>query len=158
MLIWDGRTNTIRSSRFGRSPSSRGAPYLDPYGDPGAGLRALETQGRLRVAGTVSFHGRPAYRLASGDVKGIVPGRTESIEYVVDAETYLPLASRFTDVGESGDEIEISIRYLVYERLPLNARTREQLDLDPHPGAKCDPQAGEIMGRGSLGFPNPCAR
>src|SRR5215208_1578332 len=55
-------------------------------------------------------------------VKSIVHGRTERIGYLVDAETYLPLASRFTDVGGPGDRIELSTRYLVYERLPLNDR------------------------------------
>jgi hypothetical protein len=49
-------------------------------------------------------------------------------------------------------------RYVVYARLPLNARSRAKLDLDPHPGARCAPGADKIMGRGTLGFPNPCAR
>ena len=147
----------IMSRRFGSARSSRGAPNIDPYGDPGAGLRALEAQGRLRLAASGEVDGRRAYRLVSGDVKG-GGGFTERVEYLVDAETYLPLASIYTATSAEGDRRELHTRYLVYERLPLNARTRTLLDLDPHPNAKCERGAGEIMGRGTLGFPNPCAR
>jgi hypothetical protein len=47
------------------------------------------------------------------------------------------------------------IKYLVYERLPFDGRSRAQLALDPHPGAKCAPEAGKLRDR-ALGFPNPC--
>lgn len=57
-----------------------------------------------------------------------------------------------------GRGFDISIRYLVYERLPLNARTREELDLDPHPGAKCSPMFNGKRKAERVGFPNPCAR
>ncbi len=53
--------------------------------------------------------------------------------------------------------IDFSIRYLVYERLPLNARSRAQLDLDAHPGARCSPSTGETRRYGVVGFRNPCA-
>jgi hypothetical protein len=95
-------------------------------------------------------------------VSGVVPGATkdyeESVEFLVDSETYLPLAERRSVRPRSGAEIEFRNRYLVYERLPLNARTREQLDLDPHPGARCSPHTGDVKGRRAPGFPNPCAR
>ncbi len=158
MLIWDGVTNTITSSRFGTSSGGRGVPSVDSSGDLGQGLRALEAQGRLRVAGTTVVNGRRAYRLTSGTVEGHVAGIRERLEYFVDADTYLPLASRYTEVGDTGNRTELSSRYLVYERLPLNASTGKLLDLDPHPGAKCGRDADKVMGRGSLGFPNPCAR
>lgn len=159
MLVWDGITNTIVSRRFGYSPGVSGVPSVDPSGDLGEGLRALEAQGRLRVAGTTEVDGRRAYRLTSGTVEGPVGDTKERLEFVVDAETYLPLVLRYTQVGvETGNRSVLTSRYIVYERLPLNDRTRRLLDLDPHPGAKCGPEADEIMGRGSLGFPNPCAR
>jgi hypothetical protein len=157
MLTWDARTNTITSVRFGTSRGSRGAPGLDQFAGPAAQLRALEAQGRLRSAGTVEVGGRRAYRLVS-DTARVSGGVRERSEFLVDAETYLPLASRYRQAGpENG--YELITRYLVYERLPLDSRSEAKLDLDPHPGAKCAPHAGEIMGRGgSLGFPNPCAR
>jgi hypothetical protein len=156
MLTWDARTNTITSIRFGSSRGSRGAPGLDQFAGPAAQLRALEAEGRLRSAGTVEVGGRRAYRLVS-DTERLSGGVRERSEFVVDAETYLPLSSRYRAAGpENG--YELITRYLVYERLPLDSRGKAKLDLDPHPGANCAPHAGEIMGRGTLGFPNPCAR
>jgi hypothetical protein len=158
MVRWDARANTIYSGRFGTLPGNRGAPSLDPNSDPGATLRALEDQGRLRLDGTVDVDGRRAYRLVSGTVPSKFRGSRESVEFLVDADTYLPLASRFVERARPGHRYELIIRYLVYKRLPLDARSRAKLDLDPHPGAKCALGADETMGRGSLGFPNPCAR
>jgi hypothetical protein len=156
MLSWDARTNTISSIRFGSSRGSRGAPGLDQFAGPAAQLRALEAQGRLRSIGTVEVGGKRAYRLVS-DTERVRGGVKERSEFLVDAETYLPLASRYRTEGpENG--YELLTRYLVYERLPLDSRSEAKLDLDPHPGAKCAPLADEIMGRGTLGFPNPCAR
>lgn len=157
-MRWDASTNTIYSNRFGRVTPSRGAPSIDPFGDPGTSLRAFEAQGRLRLARKTRVDGRDAYRLTSGAVEGFAPRTRERVVFVVDAETYLPLSVRFSNRSPDGGRLEIFVRYLVYERLPLNARTRAQLDLDPHPGAKCAPEADKTMGRGSLGFPNPCAR
>lgn len=156
-LSWDARNNTIVSMRFGFSSSSRGAPYLDQFADPGTQLRSLEEQGRLHAAGTTEVDGRKAYRLSSGTVPGSGPHGKERIVFLVDAETYLPLASRYTH-SNGKHRYELFTRYVVYRRLPLNARGRAKLDLDPHPGAKCAAGADKIIGRGTLGFPNPCAR
>ena len=48
-------------------------------------------------------------------------------------------------------------RYLAYEHLPLDARSRSDLDLDPHPRATCATGAGELRGPRGLGNPNPCS-
>ena len=80
------------------------------------------------------------------------------MEFLVDTETYLPMAERRWLRMRAGAEVRSSTRYLVYERLPLNPRSRAQLDLDPHPGASCAPHTGDVRGRRSPGFPNPCAR
>jgi hypothetical protein len=157
-MRWDAGSNTIYSNRFGSVTGSRGAPSIDPFGDPGAGVRAFEAQGRLRLAGRTRVEGRDAYRLTSATVEGFARGTRERVVFIVDADTYLPLSTRFHLRGPDGSRLDLYIRYLVYERLPLDARSRAQLDLDPHPGAKCAPGADETMGRGSLGFPNPCAR
>jgi hypothetical protein len=91
-------------------------------------------------------------------VPGPIRGADESVEFLVDSETYLPLAELRTLRLRSGEAIRFRHRYLVYERLPLNARSREQLDLDPHPGARCSRGAWDVKGRRGPGFPNPCAR
>jgi hypothetical protein len=57
-----------------------------------------------------------------------------------------------------GSTARVYERFLTYEQLPLNDRTEEELDLDPHPGAKCAPFAGEMTGKRDVGFPNPCKR
>lgn len=83
-------------------------------------------------------------------------------------ETFLVAWRRLDDVPvdalpshrtRSGGGVDFFTRFLVYERLPLDAESRAQLDLDPHPGAKCSPGAGRLKGRrAAIGFPNPCAR
>jgi hypothetical protein len=158
VLVWDARTNTISSIRFGNSHGNRGAPSFDRFEDPAAALRAFEARGQLRLAGETHVDGRDAYRLSSGMVEGFVPRTEERVVFVVDAETYLPISMHFSQRSPDGGRMDIFVRYLVFERLPLDARTRAQLDLDPHPGAKCAVGADRTMGRGSLGFPNPCAR
>jgi hypothetical protein len=156
VLMWDAGSDTIILGGFAVGRGTAGAPALDPYADPGAQLRALEQQGRLRLAGTTRVGDRPAYRLVSGTVLGTTKGEEVSTEFLVDSETYLPLAQHRSIRHSSGKGFEFSTRYLVYERLPLNSRTREELDLDPHPSATCSP-SGKLK-LGPLGFPNPCAR
>lgn len=150
-LRWDGRTNTITESGFGGGGDDGGAA-LDSFQSPGAQLRDLQEQGRLRMAGTAEVDGAPAYRLASDRLD---PGY--AIEYTVDAETYLPLARRITIELDDGKTLEAVTRYQVYEQLPLNPETERLLALDPHPGAKCSEFAHELAGDPDLGFPNPCA-
>jgi hypothetical protein len=153
MLGWDRQEDTIREMGFGFD--SGPVANLDPLGDPGAQLRALEEQGRLRLAGTTEVDGRRAYRLESGPVT--LPGERETEHrtvFLVDAETYLPLVKRHT-LDTSAGKATLLSHYTVYERLPLNEETSELLALDPHPGAKCS-RAGASAEE--LGFPNPCAK
>ena len=154
VVAWDSRSNRIVRMGFAFNP--RGIPLIDPHADPGASLRELEAEGRLRAAGTETVAGISAHRLDSGWVEGITRRTRARIVFLVDPETYLPLASRFTHGLIGGDEVRVATRYLVYERLPLNARTRGLLDLDPHPGAICAPGADKPLPRGSLGFESPC--
>jgi hypothetical protein len=164
LLRWEARSNTITEGGFGRGrDTGAGAPVLDPFSEPGAQLRTLEEQGRLRVAGTTRVGDERAYRLVSGPVSHPqLRNGEERVEFLVDADTYLPLALRYSSVHRSSDpefpisRIDIFIRYLVYERLPLNEKNRAFLDLDPHPGAKCSDFAHELRGDKGVGFPNPC--
>jgi hypothetical protein len=163
-LRWDAWTNTISEGAFGPSPD-HGAPVLGFFGDHGAQLRRLQAQGRLRVAGTTRVGQRRAYRLVSGPVRTPDYDRGEErVEFIIDADTYLPLAQRFslrgrsTEPGHPKFRIQVNSRFLVYERLPLNPRNRKLLHLGPHPGAKCSEFAHELSGRRGVGVPNPCAR
>jgi hypothetical protein len=155
-LRYDPRENAILPSGFGRSSDSDTVPDLDPFADPGARLRQLEQRGRLRLADTTTFAGRRAFRLVSGSATRWRGFTFERVEYLVDADTYLPLAHRVSARVDTGGTYRLSTRYLVYERLPLNRRSRRQLDLDPHPGASCAAGAGELRGERAPGFPNPC--
>jgi hypothetical protein len=158
LLRWEVHSNTISEAGFAVGSDTSGPPRIDPFGDPGTALRTLEQQGRLRLAGTTRVGNRTAYRLVSGVVPGTATGEKDSVEFLVDSQTYLPLVQRHR-VGGSERGITFVTRYLVYERTPLNARSRRQLDLDPHPGAKCSENAGKLKGRrAEIGFPNPCAR
>jgi hypothetical protein len=155
-LAYDARTNRIYEVGFGRNPSVKGAPEADPF-DPARSLRQLEAEGKLRVAGRVEVDGRPAYRLVSGNVPGF--GHTvQRAMLLVDAETYLPREQRLFVRAPNGETMRVRWRYLTYERLPLNANTESLLDFHPPAGAKCRPGTDKLIRKGSLGFPNPCAR
>jgi hypothetical protein len=155
-LRYDPRQNTITESGFGRAPDADAVPDIDPFGDPGAQLRALQEQGRLRLAGTTRVGGRRAHRLVSDSTTHWRGFAFERVEYLVDSETYLPLSQRVSARVDSEQTHNLFTRFLTYERLPLNAHSRGQLALDPHPGAECSPSAGDLDGDRELGFPNPC--
>jgi hypothetical protein len=154
-LMYDARENQIFQSGFGRA-TIKGAPTVDPF-DPGRSLKELEAEGRLRVAGEVNVDGRRAYRLVSGDVPS-AGHAIQSTEIVVDAETYLPIRQRLFVRAPNGESARVTWDYLTYERLPLNERTSALLDFDPPRGAKCAPHTDRLIRKGSLGFPNPCAK
>jgi hypothetical protein len=139
LLTYDARANTIRHTRFGRSPG-RGAPTLVPGADPGRTLRSLQAQGRLRLAGKTRVGDRDAYRLVSRPVPGLAKGTVQRYEYVVDSQTYYPLLVHY----RSGT-LRLTVRYLVYERLPFDASHRKLLKLDPHPGAKEYDRYGRLV-------------
>jgi hypothetical protein len=155
-LSYDARENKIMQMGFGFAPSAKGAPGVNPF-DPGRSLREAQAAGRLRVAGRVELDGRPAYRLVSGTVSGS-GGDLQRTVLVVDAETYLPREQRLFLRAPNGERYRIRWHYVVYERLPLNDETESLLDFDPPPGAKCEPGTDKLIRKGSLGFPNPCAR
>jgi hypothetical protein len=155
-LRYHPRENTVYPSGLGRAHDADPVPEIDPFADPGARLRQLERQGRLRLAETTRFAGRRAYRLVMDSPARWRGFTFERVDYLVDSETYFPLAQRVSARVDSGRTYRYVARYLAYERLPLDARSRAQLDLDSHPGATCAPGAGKLRGDRGLGFPNPC--
>jgi hypothetical protein len=127
---------------------------LDPSGDPGATLRALEARGALRVERETKVGDRRGYRLVADPIEA--GGGTHRFEYVVDSETYLPLTLRYSMTR--GEQVfGYDIEFLTYERLALDAKSEASLDLDPHPDAKCAANADDA-GEEDLGFANPCKR
>ena len=82
------------------------------------------------VDGRVRVEGRDAIRLVWNAGRSV---------YLVDADTYDPI--RFRTTTDRGTQ---TIRFLVYETLPVNVRTRALLSLRAqHPGARVnrDPRA-----------------
>ncbi len=155
LLRYDPRQNTLYPSGIAWGEDADELPVIDPAGNPGANLRELEARGLLHVAGPAEIRGRRAYRLESGPIRRSGDG-TARFEYVVDSETYLPMRQRYS-LRRGSQILGFVSEFLVYERLPLDARSRARLDLDPHPGATCAIGAGEARKR-ELGFANPCSR
>jgi outer membrane lipoprotein-sorting protein len=86
-------------------------------------ILALLRSGRVQVTGHVTVDGRDAIRLESLDGKKV---------YVVDAATYDPI--EWTTTGDAGG---VTLRFPVYEQLPVNAESLKLLDLqDQHPDAQ----------------------
>jgi hypothetical protein len=88
-----------------------------------AEILALLDSGRVRVIGHVHVDGRDAIRLESLDGKKV---------YVVDASTYDPI--EWTTTGDGGS---VTLRFAVYEELPVDTQSLALLDLETqHPGAR----------------------
>lgn len=84
---------------------------------------ALLESGRVQVIGRVTVDGREAIKLESLDGKKT---------YIVDAATYDPI--EWTTTGDGGG---VTLRFPVYEELPVDAQSLKLLDLqDQHPAAK----------------------
>jgi hypothetical protein len=85
-------------------------------------ILALLDSGRVRVTGHVTVDGRDAIRLESLDGRKV---------YIVDASTYAPI--EWTTTGPTGG---VTLRFGVYEELPVDGRSRALLDLEAqHPDA-----------------------
>ena len=95
-------------------------PPADPFRTE---ILALLKSGRAQVTGHVEADGRDAIRIESPDGKHV---------YLVDAETYTPI--EWTSTGDGGS---VTLRFPVYEELPVNADSMQLLDLvAQHPDAQ----------------------
>jgi hypothetical protein len=84
---------------------------------------ALLKSGRVRVTGHVVVDGRDAIRLESLDGKKV---------YIVDATTYDPI--EWSTTGDGGG---VTLRFPVYEELPVDPQSMQLLDLETqHPNAQ----------------------
>ena len=136
--MYDPARDRIIHVRVGRMSNDR-IPFFDPNGDPAAGMRKLEREGRLRLVGSERFEGKRVYRLTSGPFR--LGGLRHQIDYLVDAGSYYPVFMRWVGLGKR-ERVLSETRYLTYERLPFDAEHRELLKMDPHPGAKVIPLPG----------------
>jgi outer membrane lipoprotein-sorting protein len=103
-----------------RAQESAGGVLPDEFR---AEILALLESGRVVVTGHVTVDGRDAIRLESLDGKKT---------YIVDAATYDPIEWKTT--GNGGG---VTLRFPVYEELPVDAESLKLLDLeDQHPGAQ----------------------
>ena len=163
-LVYDRRRNVARPIGIGpvadTGPIGPASVTVNPFADPSTRLRQALERHLLRVAGTTEVGGRKAYRLVS-KVSRQGPAMFHvraHVEYLVDAETYLPLEERLIaerritarDVkdskqpgalrkalrnGRNGATTMFSRRYLAYQRLPLTDANRAKLRIHPRPGA-----------------------
>jgi hypothetical protein len=102
-------------------PQGQSSPILLP--EFRARFFALLKSGRLHVTGHVVVDGRDGIQLSSPDGKDV---------YVVDASTYDPI--EWTTTGEGGG---VTLRFPVYEELPVDAKSMQLLDLHAqHPSAQ----------------------
>ena len=105
-----------------------------------------DNEGTLRVKGRTTVRGRTAYRLVSkprtDPREGVLQ---ETVTYLVDARTYLPLEIRNRMLGDFGrvdpalggrELIRWRAEYLRYERLPLTNENRALLRMGRHPGTR----------------------
>lgn len=117
-------------------PADSGYPGFDPFSDPGHQLREHVENDRLRVAGRTTVRGRTAYRLVSAPHSDPEAGiERETVTYLVDARTFLPLEVRNRlvdhDDGAPGDGrklLKARIEYLRYEPLPVTDETKRLLE------------------------------
>jgi hypothetical protein len=86
-------------------------------------ILALLRSGDARVTGHVEVDGREATRIESSDGKQV---------YAVDPASYDPI--EWTTTGDGGG---VTLRFPVYEELPVDSRSLQLLDLETqHPGAQ----------------------
>jgi len=86
-------------------------------------ILALLRSGKVRVTGHVEVDGRDAIRIESLDGKQV---------YLVDPSTYDPI--EWTSTGNGGG---VTLRFPVYEELPVDSRSLQLLDLSvQHPDAR----------------------
>jgi hypothetical protein len=106
----------------GQEPAVADQSVEEPFR---AEILALLESGRARETGRVELGGRDAIRIEAPD-RGQV--------YLVDAETYAPI--EWTSAGQGGG---VTLRFPVYEELPVDAESMELLDLGAqHPGARVE--------------------
>lgn len=125
---------SAEADKLGSTPGMiyTGAPFIG--GDPVANIRERLDRGLLRDAGSAEVDGRSVRRLVttSGE-PGLVP-----VEYDVDAQTFEPV--RFRTFGHWADSpypperMAEDVDFKVFDSMPLNSDTEQQLKIQAPPG------------------------
>jgi hypothetical protein len=126
---YESRANTLttqsncrRSGRFPRSTSA----------DPIAKFNALFRRHRIRQRGTITFDGRRVSRLVADDAH-------QRFVFLVTPKTGQPVAITLRPLALIRPGATFTgtiVRFTSHHHLPLNASSRAQLKMRPHPGAK----------------------
>jgi hypothetical protein len=106
-----------------------------------AEILALLNSGLAKEIGPTEVDGRDAIRIESPDGRQV---------YLADAETYAPI--EWTSTGNGGS---VTLRFPVYEELPVNADSMEVFDLEAqHPGARVERDAAAYQEAEARLFPH----
>jgi hypothetical protein len=125
-------------ARAGQDSGVAGEPVEEPFR---AEILALLDSGRARETGHVEVGGRDAIRIESPDGTQV---------YLVDAVTYAPI--EWTSTGDGGS---VTLRFPVYEELPVNGDSLEIFDLEvQHPGAHIERDPAAYRAAEARLFPN----
>ena len=146
----DGKRPTVLATKQGAKrlreelARERQAPAADQRVDgPRGEILALLESGRARETGRVDVTGRDAIRIESPDGRQV---------YLVDAATYAPI--EWTSAGNGGG---VTLRFPVYEQLPVDSESMELLDLEAqHPGARVVRDPAAYLAAEARLFPHGC--
>jgi hypothetical protein len=106
------------------------APAIAGVPDPVTGVEELLAEGELRDTGVRDRDGRRVRVLAGGWER---PGGIErtTIEYVVDAETFAPIAMSARSHVRGGETATVRATFGDYERIPLTDESSRLLEIHP---------------------------
>jgi outer membrane lipoprotein-sorting protein len=138
VLTEEEAARMLERSDDARQQESASGPVEEPFR---AEILALLQSGAARETGRVEVEGREAIRIESSN------GRKT---YLVDAATYAPL--EWTTTGDGGG---VTLRFPVYEELPVDAESMRLLDLTAqYPGAHVERDPDAYRAAEARLFPN----
>lgn len=132
---------------------------MDRYGlkgfDPVSQMRSMLTSGKVEDEGVVLLNGRKARKLVAraeatppvqtGPNSGVASTDGSVTEYYVDSDTFAPIRVR-SSYGDPANDEWIVDEIEKFERLPVNAQTRQLLKIDVPKGAKTRNDGQERQG------------
>jgi hypothetical protein len=118
-----------------RKPDRDSAPFADSRPpDPVTDVERLLADGELRDQGVTTRDGRRVRVLTGGWTRGDGEEvfQTITLEYVVDAETFAPIAATSTTrMEDSGATASTHAAFADYERIPLDRDSARLLEIRP---------------------------
>jgi hypothetical protein len=118
-----------------RKPGREDKPLVDARPpDPVSDVERLLAEGKLRDQGETMRDGRRVRVLTGGWTRGEgkLAFQTITVEYVVDAETFAPIAATSTTrMHDSGATASTRAAFADYERIPLTRDSAKLLEIQP---------------------------